>query len=334
MASGKFANVLVEPHQQHVVGQSDLETALHTLLDHLREPFTAVHGPATDFLHVFNKSHYGSAHKPKNAKGGYARIFAPKIDIRETTHAYYIDIELPGVRDTSSFCMVWRSDRELVVEGAVERPVLSDILSLNAHADSYRNGVNGSQQDEMDCNSSSVPVLQNPSSQPAAPAYVVADEANGFEKNEDFSPQSAPQSEQPKKPLYVVADEANGFEPNEDLYPADFTHSKARSQANPFLADDDVNKLERMTEDRESDLFPLDIVDGMQLDEGDRHRVKVPMHHLPNGDEVATSRSSVTIGERNVGRFMRCFVFPHPVDVQGLRSEIVDGLLRIGVPKE
>src|ERR1700677_2882872 len=102
MASGKFSNVLVEPHQRHVTGQSDLETALHTLLDHLREPFLALKGDAEEFRHAFNNSLRLGTHKPKSRNGGYARIFAPRIDLRETADAYLIDIELPGVHDVSS----------------------------------------------------------------------------------------------------------------------------------------------------------------------------------------------------------------------------------------
>jgi len=55
-----------------------------------------------------------------------------------------------------------------------------------------------------------------------------------------------------------------------------------REQANPFVSQGHGDE----------DYFPLDIVDGVQLDEGDGHRVQVPMHHLPNGDEVKGSQAS------------------------------------------
>lgn len=312
MASGKFGNVLVEPHQKHVTGQSDLETALHTLLDHLREPFMAIKGSANDFRHVFNTSLHAGVHKPKNANCGYARVFAPRIDMRETTQAYYIDIELPGVHDASSLTIVWRSDRELLVEGAIERPSLGDILGLDAHSHLYNNGRNDGRPAADDLEAGIARRSATDSSPPKPPAYVVADEANGFEKNEDIYPVEYEDFRKQNDPVQV--------------------QRRLRQQANPFVPTDESNSFED-TGEKNGNYFPLNIVDGIQLDEGDGHRVQVPMHHLRNRDETKLSQASVTIGERNVGRFMRCFVFPHRVDVQGLRSEMVDGLLRIGVPK-
>jgi HSP20 family molecular chaperone IbpA len=306
MATGRFGNVVVEPHQKHVTGQSDLETALHTLLDHLREPFMALKGSATEFSHSFNQSLNQSfnvgSHKPKNARGGYARVFAPKIDMRESSYAYYIDVELPGVHEASALTIVWRSDRELLVEGVIERPVISDILGLDAQAHPQNSKTNG--------------FATFTDSASSAPPYVVADEANGFEKNEDLAPQTmwSAQADGP--------DTANA-------------QRREREQAAPFAPPPPRrSNAAGIDNSQNEDLFPIDLAGGRQLDEGDRHRVQVPMHHLPNGDDVDAAQACVSIGERDVGHFMRCFVFPHVVDVKGMRSEMVDGLLRIGVPKE
>ena len=331
MATGRFSSVIVEPHQKHVTGQSDLETALHTLLDHLREPLMAIKGSATDFSHVFNRSFHLGEHKPKNVSGGYTRVFAPRIDMRETSQAYYIDMELPGVHDVSGLSIVWRSDRELLVEGVLERPVVQDVLGLKAHS----NGMNGNRSESQDLETGLARASGNSYRTSNAPAYVVADEANGFEKNEDLAPQYLPESSQPAN----ASTDANSFQRHEDALPvaySDFQRQnnpsimqrRLREQANPFVPADASNGHQTNEEP-----FPVDIVDGRQLDEGDAHRVQVPMHHLPNGDEVNAGQARVSIGERGVGRFMRCFVFPHMVDAQGLKSEMVDGLLRIGVPK-
>lgn len=296
MAAPHFPPVLVEPHQKHVLGQSDLETALHTLLDHLREPILALKGSATEFSHNFNRSFHLGAHKPRNTNGGYARIFAPKIDMRESSRAYYIDIELPGFHDMSSFTIVWRSDRELVVEGVLERPAVEDFLDSDAQeAPEKKNATNGS-----------APAPDT------APAYVVADEANGFEKNEALAPQS----------MWQAA-------PNGSDDPA--VQRRLRQQANPFTPP--AERPSGIDNSQNEDLFPLSIAEGHQMDEGDTHRVDVPTHHLPNGDHIDASQACVSIGERVVGKFMRCFVFPHAVDVQGMKSELRHGLLRIGVPK-
>lgn len=302
MATSRFGNVVVEPHQKHVTGQSDLETALHTLLDHLREPFMAVKGSATEFSHSFTRSFNLGAHKPKNAHGGYARVFAPKIDMRESSHAYYIDVELPGVHEASALTIVWRSDRELLVEGVIERPVINDVLGLEAQAHIQKSRTNG--------------FATVPDSANNAPAYRVADEANGFEKNEDLTPQT------------MWSAHADGPD-------AASTQRRLREQANPFVPLATYRShAAGIDNSQNEDLFPIDIVEGRQLDEGDGHRVEVPRHHLPNGDDVDARQACVSIGERQVGRFMRCFVFPHVVDVRGMRSEMADGLLRIGVPKE
>lgn len=336
MASGKFANVLVEPHQKHVLGQSDLQTSLHTLLDHLRKPVIAIKGSTTEFSHTFDRSLHLGAHKPKRINGGHARVFAPKIDMRESNQAYYIDIELPGFHDASSFTIVWRSNRELLVEGVLVRPVLGDLLVLDEEAalQKRKSSTNG--------------FTPAPDASNIAPSYIVADEANSFEKNEDFSPQTIPSTSSTTCPPYIIADEANGFEKNEDFAPqtmwaaqtndvndADIQR-RLREQANPFIETPsrqwDVSA--GLDNSQNEDLFPLDIVEGRQLDEGDRHRVQAPTHHLPNGNQVDASQGCVSIGERSVGKFMRCFVFPRAVDVGGMRSEIRDGLLRIGVGKE
>ena len=326
MATGKFSSVIVEPHQKHVTGQSDLETALHTLLDHLREPLMAIKGSATDFSHVFNRSFHLGAHKPKNADGGYTRVFAPRIDMCESSQAYYIDMELPGVHDLSGLSIVWRSGRELLVEGVIERPAVKDVFGLNAQSKSQMSGMNGNRSESQDLETGLARASGPNYSTSNAPAYVVADEANGFEKNEDFTPQYLPES--------------NSLQRHEDQLPAAYSdfqrqndpstiQRKLREQANPFVSAADSTNGHTTSEDA----FPVDIVNGRQLDEGDAHRVQVPMHRVHNGDDVPANQACVSIGERGVGRFMRCFVFPHGVDVQGLRSELVDGLLRIGVPK-
>jgi HSP20 family molecular chaperone IbpA len=335
MSTGRFSSVIVEPHQKHVTGQSDLETALHTLLDHLREPLMAIKGSATDFSHVFNRSFHLGEHKPKNISGGYTRVFAPRIDMRETNQAYYIDMELPGVHDLSGLSIIWRSDRELLVEGVLERPAVQDVLGLNAHSNSHSNGMNRTRSETQDLETGLARASGNNYSTSNAPAYVVADEANGFEKNEDLAPQDLPESSQ----LANAPTGANSFQRHEDKLPvaySDFQRQndpsimqrRLREQANPFVPAAASNGHQT-----NEDPFPVDIVGGKQLDEGDAHRVQVPMHHLPNGDEFNAGQACVSIGERGVGRFMRCFVFPHMVDAQGLKSEMVDGLLRIGVPK-
>lgn len=275
MASCRFSNVIVEPHQRHVTGQSDLETALHTLIDHLREPFLALNKDVQGFHHAFSNSLRVGTHRPKNSNGGYTRIFAPKIDLRETANAYFIDVELPGIHDVSSLSISWRSERELLISGAIDRPPIAELSCRSHDREEYplRDG------DSRDYRDLALGVRQG----------------------------STTKSSQRSIPPYIVADAANGFAKNEHLHPSHVLS----------------------TGETDSDHFPLDIVDGRQLDEGDRHRVQVPIHHYRHGEV----ESDVIIGERDMGRFMRCFVFPHRIDTHGLQSEMANGLLRIGLPK-
>ena len=57
------------------------------------------------FLHHVNQVH--QAHN------------VPDADFRETRTAFYLDIELPGVKDKNSITITWNSPRSFVVEGSI-----------------------------------------------------------------------------------------------------------------------------------------------------------------------------------------------------------------------
>jgi hypothetical protein len=123
--------------------------------------------------------------------------------VRETAQAYYIDIELPGLHNASAPTVDWRSDHKLLVEGSLERPSIAKPKGSNGTENAH-------DLEESATNE--------------APSYIVADEANGFEPNEDLYPSDCVGTTQRPTDVpssYVVRDEANGFEPNEDLYPSD-----------------------------------------------------------------------------------------------------------------
>lgn len=52
----------------------------------------------------------------------YNYIHSPPVDIRETATDFYLDLELPGVADSSSVNIQWTSSRTFVVEGSITRP--------------------------------------------------------------------------------------------------------------------------------------------------------------------------------------------------------------------
>ncbi|MCJ1314067.1 hypothetical protein MMC25_007747 [Agyrium rufum] len=46
----------------------------------------------------------------------------PDVDIRESTKAYYIDVEVPSFRNISEFELVWTGKHSLLLQGTVNRP--------------------------------------------------------------------------------------------------------------------------------------------------------------------------------------------------------------------
>ena len=94
--------------------------------------------------------------------------------------------------------------------------------------------------------------------------------------------------------------------------------------------------------EKTEDLFPINIINGMQIDDGDEHIFKIKrgpqddvLHsHIDRAGSMKPDRTAtVTIAERSVGRYMRLFMFPVNVYMGGLQAKLELGLLRINVPK-
>lgn len=51
---------------------------------------------------------------------------APQTDIRETKSAYYLDIELPGLRDKNDVKLKWTGERSLFIDAAIQREALPE----------------------------------------------------------------------------------------------------------------------------------------------------------------------------------------------------------------
>lgn len=256
--------VLTEPHQKHIPGQFDVETTLHSLVDRLREPLIT-HKP--DNFHLLSGSWHQSHHKQ--------HTFVPRVDMRETKDDYYLDIELPGVHDMSSFTLEWTSKRKLLVEGLLERPSLCDTFGMSRDWDKERgDGANDDRSD--DCEGG----LWGP--------------ANHIPCAEHLS------SGKPGAPSGSKEDE---------------------------------------------NLLPITATNGSLLDGDDASFSKINTHHAVPKDEIMSSKlrnpesknpdraAELNIGERDVGRYMRLFMFPADVDRGGVRAKVRDGLLMIMVPK-
>src|SRR5437016_4593033 len=46
----------------------------------------------------------------------------PDVDIRDAFTHYYVDVEVPGVKNPKDISVVWTSTRSLVVSGSIEPP--------------------------------------------------------------------------------------------------------------------------------------------------------------------------------------------------------------------
>jgi hypothetical protein len=113
--------------------------------------------------------------------------------MRETAQAYYIDIELPGLHNASALTVDWQSDHELLVEGSLERLSIAKSKGSNG-TENARDLEEGATND--------------------APSDIVADEANGFEQNEDLYPSDCVGTTQRPTDVpatYVVRAEARWF---------------------------------------------------------------------------------------------------------------------------
>jgi HSP20 family molecular chaperone IbpA len=68
--------------------------------------------------------------------------WVPRTDIRETKHAYHIEIELPGVTDKTATTIQWLEDRTLLVRGQVGGPIEEGKVSggERGHGDGDKKG--------------------------------------------------------------------------------------------------------------------------------------------------------------------------------------------------
>lgn len=56
------------------------------------------------------------------AGDGSISSWSPNTDIRQTKHAYHIEIEVPGTTDKETLLIQWLSPSTLIVRGQIERP--------------------------------------------------------------------------------------------------------------------------------------------------------------------------------------------------------------------
>merc|ERR1711939_831917 len=99
----------VDPHPTTHVAHTFLEKSHH--LHHVPIPFLA------------HKVHKVFHDKDQD-------VHVPKSDVRETPKSFYLEVELPGIKDKSELHLRWTSTRTLLVTSKIHRPEIpeSDML--------------------------------------------------------------------------------------------------------------------------------------------------------------------------------------------------------------
>ena len=67
-------------------------------------------------------SHAAYGERGVVAGDGSISSWSPNTDIRQTKHAYHIEIEVPGTTDKETLLIQWLSPSTLIVRGQIERP--------------------------------------------------------------------------------------------------------------------------------------------------------------------------------------------------------------------
>ncbi|KAF2098685.1 HSP20-like chaperone [Rhizodiscina lignyota] len=95
---------------------------------------TSVHKSFPEHHHALEHARHSLAHGIHNAFTPPNQIPAPRADIRETLHNYYVDVELPGVQSQEHLKVKWLSGSTLIVEATKERSEIKEAPEAGAEA--------------------------------------------------------------------------------------------------------------------------------------------------------------------------------------------------------
>lgn len=88
--------------------------------------FPEKHYPLEGFRHTLGHTLSSAAGSLVHPFGSEPSVHVPAIDIRESRHNYYLDIELPGVGPNDKFKIRWVNSQTLFLETKIERPKIDD----------------------------------------------------------------------------------------------------------------------------------------------------------------------------------------------------------------
>jgi len=87
----------------------------------VEETFPQVHYPFEQTYHRVGEVLHSLRHPCQNEE-----INCPRIDVRETTKKYYIEVELPGLTTTDDLTLVWANRKTLSLKATIKRPILNE----------------------------------------------------------------------------------------------------------------------------------------------------------------------------------------------------------------
>lgn len=91
------------------------------------EPYQTTHIPKHhDHHHIVPTPLKHAVHDFVYPLGENYQLAAPHCDIRETKSAYYLDVELPGLRDRGDVKLRWTGTRSLFVDAKIQRAKLPE----------------------------------------------------------------------------------------------------------------------------------------------------------------------------------------------------------------
>jgi len=97
--------------------------------------FPEQHYPLEHFRHTLGHTISNVAGPLIHPFGSDPPIHTPAIDIRESKHNYYLDIELPGIGPSDKFKIRWVNSQTLLLETKIERPKIVEDEARDIVAD-------------------------------------------------------------------------------------------------------------------------------------------------------------------------------------------------------
>ena len=259
---------------------------------HFHFPAISIHDLSTKWDNIGNSAPTPSWIPPTAATATIVP-WVPDADIRETKHAYHIEIEVPGVTDQKAMTIQWLERRTLLVRGEIRRPDLDHAdASQNAEAETQTKA--DEQEGTPDAAAGKV-AEADASVIPIAAAPTPAEVAAVTETN------TKPDSTGPPSTPWEKLD-------------LDWCTLTKTHEDNNLT---NGNKLQRVLSSAEQE----------SAREGESSGER------PSSVSAAATKTTFLLSERKVGMWQRTFTLPLDADMKKLTANLRGGLLVVKLPK-